>query len=48
MNIKQLCDYFNRREITVRRAIKKMCDCGFEKYKFWGNKKVVISKEVVE
>ena len=48
MDIKQLCKYFNRKDITVRKAIKKMCDCGFEKYKFLGNKKVVISKEGVE
>ena len=26
MNIKQLCKYFNRKEITIRKAIKKMCD----------------------
>ncbi len=48
MDVKQLCKYFNRKDITVRKAIKKMCDCGFEKYKFLGNKKVVISKEGVE
>ena len=27
MNIKQLCKYFNRKDITVRKAIKEMCDC---------------------
>ena len=48
MDIKQLCKYFNRKDITVRKAIKKMCDSGFEKYKFLVNKKVVISKEGVE
>lgn len=48
MNIKQLCKYFNRKDITVRKAIKKMCDSGFERYKFLINNKVVISKEGVE
>ena len=48
MNINQLCEYFNKRDITVRKAIKKMCDCGFEEYKFLVNKKVAISKEGVE
>ena len=48
MNIKQLCKYFNRKDITVRKAIKKMCDSGFKKYKLLINNKVVISKEGVE
>lgn len=48
MNIKQLCKYFNRKDITVRKAIKKMCDCGLSEYKFLINNKVVISKEGVE
>ena len=48
MNIKQLCKYFNRKEITVRKAIKEMCDCGLSEYKFLINNKVVISKEGVE
>ena len=30
MDIKQLCKYFNRKDITVRKAIKKICDSGFE------------------
>jgi hypothetical protein len=47
-NIKQLCEYFNREDITVRKAIKKMCDSGFEEYKFLVDNKVVISKEGVE
>lgn len=33
MDIKYLCKYFNRKDITVRKAIKKMCDSGFEEYK---------------
>lgn len=48
MNIKQLCEYFNRKDITVRKAIKKMCDRGFEEYKFLVDNKVVISKKGVE
>ena len=48
MNIKQLCKYFNRKDITVRKAIKKMCDNGLEEYKFLINNKVVISKGGVE
>ena len=48
MNIKQLCEYFNRKYIITRKAIKKMSDSSFEKYKFLVNKKVVISKEGIE
>lgn len=48
MDIRQLCEYFNRKDITVRKAIKKMCDSGFEKYKWLVGSKVVISKEGVE
>lgn len=48
MNIKQLCKYFNRKDITVRKAIKKMCNSGLEKYKFVINNKVIISKEGAE
>ena len=48
MDIKQLCEYFNRKDITVRKAIKKMCDSGLGKYKWLVGSKVVISKEGVE
>ena len=48
MEIKQLCEYFNRKDITVRKAIKKMCDSGLEGYKFLVDNKVVISKKGVE
>lgn len=48
MDIKQLCEYFNRKYITVRKAIKKMCDSGFEEYKFLVNNKVVIASKGVE
>ena len=48
MDIKQLCEYFDRKENTVRKAIKKMCDNSLGKYKFVINNKVVISKEGVK
>ena len=48
MDIKQLCEYFNKKDITVRKAIKKMCDSGFGEYKYLINNKVVICKEGVE
>ena len=48
MDIKQLCEYFDKQDITVRKAIKKMCESGFEKYKWLVGSKVVISKEGVE
>lgn len=48
MDIKQLCKYFNRKDITVRKAIKKMCDSGLGEYKYLINNKVVIYKEGVE
>ena len=48
MKIKQLCNYFNRKENTVRKAIKKMCDNGFEEYKFLVDGKVVISSKGLE
>lgn len=48
MDIKQLCEYFNRQDITVRKAIKKMCDSELEEYKFLIANKVVISKKGVE
>lgn len=45
MDIKQLCNYFNRKENTVRKAIKKMCDNEFEQYKFLVDGKIVISSK---
>ena len=48
MDIKQLCNYFNRKENTVRKAIKRMWDNGFEQYKFLVDGKVVISSKGVE
>ena len=48
MDIKQLCKYFDRKEITIRKAIKKMCDNEFENYKILISGKVVISSKGVE
>lgn len=48
MDINELCKYFNREEITIRKAIKRMCDSGLEEYKFLINNKIVISKEGVK
>ena len=48
MNIKQLCEYFNKKDITVRKAIKKMCKSGFIEYNFFVNNKVVVSSRAVE
>lgn len=48
MDIKQLCEYFDRKDISVRKAIKKMCDSGFERYKFFVDGKVMISNKGVE
>ena len=48
MDITQLCEYFNRKDITVRKAIKRMCDSGFKDYKYLINNKVVICKEGVK
>lgn len=43
MDIKQLCQYFNKQDITIRKAIKKMCDSGLKKYKYLKDNKVIIS-----
>ena len=48
MDIKQLEKYFDKTDSSIRKAIKKMCDIGFEEYKFLINNKVIISKEGVE
>ena len=48
MEIEQLCKYFKREDITVRKAIKEMCDSGLGENKLLVNNKVVISKEGVE
>ena len=48
MDIKQLCKYFDRKEITIRKAIKKMSNNGFESYKILINSKVFISSKGVK
>ena len=48
MDIKQLCKYFNRKEITIRKAINKMCDRGLSEYKSYTDEKAVISCKGVE
>lgn len=48
MGMKQLCNYFNKKENTVRKAIKRMCDNGLSEYKFLVDGKVVISNKGVE
>ena len=41
MDIKQLCKYFNRKEITIRKAINKMCDSGLSEYKSYTDEKLL-------
>ena len=48
MDIKQLENYFNRAESSIRKAIKKMCDNWFSIYKYLDNNKVIISRKGVE
>ena len=48
MDIKQLCKYFNREDVTIRKAIRKMCDSGLSKYKSYIDGKVSISCKGVE
>ena len=48
MDIKTMCKYFSRKDITVRKAIKKMCDSGFGEYKTLRDGKVVVSSMGVE
>lgn len=48
MNIKEMCNYFNRKDITIRKAIQKMCASGLSEYKFYIDEKVVISCKGVE
>ena len=48
MDIKELCNYFDRKDITIRKAIRKMCASGLSEYKSYINDKVVISCKGVE
>ena len=48
LDIKQLSNYFNREDVTIRKAIKRMCDNGLSEYKYFIDGKVVISSKGVE
>ncbi len=47
-NIEQLKKYFEKKEASIRKSIKKMYDNGFEKYKSYVDGKIVISSNGVE
>ena len=46
-NIEQLKKYFEKKEASIRKSIKKMYDNGFEKYKSYVDGKIVISSNGV-
>lgn len=48
MNIRELCKYFNKKDVTIRKAIKRMCDNGKNKYKLYINGKVIINNSGIE
>lgn len=48
MTIKQLEEYFNRSNSSIKKTIRRMCDNGFSNYKYFDNNKVIISSEGVE
>lgn len=48
MTIKQLEEYFNRSNSSIKKAIRRMCDNGFSDYKYLNNNKVIISSIGVE
>lgn len=48
MDIEQLEKYLKKKESSIRKSIKKMCDTGFEEYRLYVNGKVVISSNGVE
>lgn len=48
MDVEQLEKYFQKKESSIRKSIKKMCDNGFEKYKLNVDGKIVISSDGVE
>lgn len=48
MSIKELENYFNRKESSIRKAIQKMCKEGMENYKLYIDGKLIISQESVE
>lgn len=48
MTIKQLEEYFNRSNSSIKKAIRKMCDNSFSEYKYFDKNKVIISNEGVK
>ena len=48
MIIKQLEEYFNKSNSSIKKAVRKMCDNGFSEYKYFDNNKVVISSDGVK
>ncbi len=48
MDAEQLEKYFEKKESSVRKSIKKMCNNGLEKYKSYVDGKIVISSNGVE
>ena len=48
MDIKTLCKYFSRKDVSVRKEIRKMCNNGFSGYKTLNDGKVIISGKGVE
>lgn len=48
MDVEQLEKYFEKKESSIRKSIKKMCVNGFQKYKSYVIGKVVISSDGVE
>lgn len=48
MNIRELCKYFNKKEVTIRKAIKRMCDSYRSEYKSYMNDRIIINKNGVE
>lgn len=48
MDVEQLKKYFQKKESSIRKLIKKMCDNHFEKYKSYVDGKIVISSNGVD
>ena len=48
MTIKQLEEYFNRSNSSIKKSIRKMCNSGFCNYKYFDKNKVIIPSEVIK
>jgi len=48
MTIKQLEEYFNRSNSSIKKAIRRMRDNGFSDYKYLNNNKIIISSRGVK